>query len=123
MRLWLGRIPSIMRRAYQTDLSDEEWEILKPHLPVPEAPGRPRLHPLRGEILNAVFYMVRGGCPWRLLLPHDLERRGGPSTTTTSEPGESTALGSGCMKLFAGGRGSSSDETRSPALASSTARA
>jgi transposase len=41
-----------MRRAYQTDLSDEEWEILEPHLPVPRASGRPRLHPLR-EILDA----------------------------------------------------------------------
>jgi len=58
-----------MRRAYQTDLSDEEWEVLKPYLPVPRAPGRPRLHPLR-EILDALFYVVRGGCAWRLL-PHD----------------------------------------------------
>jgi transposase len=109
-----------MRKAFQTDLSDEEWEILEPHLPVPKAPGRPRLHPLR-EILNAVFYVVRGGCAWRLL-PHDLERRGGPSTTT-SGPGASTAPESGCTKPFAGGRGFGSDETRSPAPASSTARA
>ena len=58
-----------MRRAYQSDLSDEEWEVIEPHLPHPRAPGRPRLHPLR-EILNAVFYVVRGGCAWRLL-PHD----------------------------------------------------
>jgi putative transposase len=58
-----------MRTAYQSDLSDEEWEVLEPHLPVPRAPGRPRLHPLR-EILDAVFYVVRGGCAWRLL-PHD----------------------------------------------------
>ena len=58
-----------MRRAYQTDLSDEEWEVIEPHLPHPKASGRPRLHPLR-EILDAVFYAVRGGCAWRLL-PHD----------------------------------------------------
>ncbi len=58
-----------MRRAYQSDLSDEEWEVIEPHLPHPRAPGRPRLHPLR-EILDAVFYVVRGGCAWRLL-PHD----------------------------------------------------
>ncbi len=58
-----------MRRAYQSDLSDEEWEVIEPHLPHPKAPGRPRLHPLR-EILDAVFYVVRGGCAWRLL-PHD----------------------------------------------------
>ncbi len=58
-----------MRTAYQSDLSDEEWEVIESHLPVPRAPGRPRLHPLR-EILDAVFYVVRGGCAWRLL-PHD----------------------------------------------------
>ncbi|MGH3145368.1 MAG: IS5 family transposase [Rubrobacter sp.] len=62
-------MPGTMRRAYQSDLSDAEWEVIKPHLPVPRAAGRPRLHPLR-EILDAVFYVVRGGCAWRLL-PHD----------------------------------------------------
>ncbi len=67
---WLGRIPSIMRRAYQTDLSDAQWAYLEPHLPsTPKATGRPRLHDLR-EILDAVFYVIRGGCAWRLL-PHD----------------------------------------------------
>ncbi len=58
-----------MRRAYQTDLSDEEWEVIESHLPVPRAPGRPRLHPLR-EILDAVFYVLKSGGAWRLL-PHD----------------------------------------------------
>ncbi len=58
-----------MRRAYQTDLSDAEWKIIEPHLPSPKAPGRPRVHPLR-KILDAIFYILRGGCAWRLL-PHD----------------------------------------------------
>src|SRR5215210_3282484 len=58
-----------MRRAYQSDLSDEEWELIEPHLPVPQAPSRPRLHPLR-EILDAVFYVLKSGGAWRLL-PHD----------------------------------------------------
>jgi putative transposase len=58
-----------MRRAYQTDLSDAEWSYVKPHIPAPKAPGRPRVHPLR-EILDAIFYIVRSGCAWRLL-PHD----------------------------------------------------
>ncbi len=58
-----------MRRAYQTDLSDAEWSCIEPHLPSPKAPGRPRVHTLR-EILDAIFYMVRSGCAWRLL-PHD----------------------------------------------------
>jgi putative transposase len=51
-----------MRRAYQTDLSDAEWVLIAPHLPAPRAPGRPRVHSLR-EILDAIFYVVRGGCP------------------------------------------------------------
>jgi putative transposase len=58
-----------MRRPYFTDLSDAEWTYLKDYLPTPKAPGRPRVHTLR-EILNAIFYIVRSGCAWRLL-PHD----------------------------------------------------
>jgi putative transposase len=58
-----------MRRAYQTDLTDAEWSYIEPHLPTPKAPGRPRAHALR-EILDAVFYVLRSGCAWRLL-PHD----------------------------------------------------
>ncbi len=57
------------RRAYQTDLSDAEWSCIEPHLPAPEPRGRPRIHALR-EVLNAVFYVLRSGCAWRLL-PHD----------------------------------------------------
>jgi Putative transposase of IS4/5 family (DUF4096) len=110
----------MMRRAYQTDLSDAEWALVEPYLPAPRAPGRPRIHPLR-EILDAVFYVVRGGCTWRLL-PHDLERPGKPSTTISAS-GASMVLGSGCTRPYAGGRGYASGETRSPVPASSTARA
>src|ERR671916_119696 len=58
-----------MRKTYRTDLSDEEWSYIEPHIPTPNAPGRPRVHPLR-EILDAIFYLLRSGCAWRLL-PHD----------------------------------------------------
>jgi putative transposase len=58
-----------MRKAYQTDLSDAEWSCLELHLPAPKADGRPRLHSLR-EILDAIFYVLRSGCAWRLL-PND----------------------------------------------------
>jgi putative transposase len=58
-----------MRRAYQSDLSDAEWGCLEPHLPPPEATGRPRLHSLR-ELLDAIFYVLKSGCAWRLL-PND----------------------------------------------------
>src|ERR687897_483858 len=58
-----------MRKTYPTDLSNAEWECIEPHLPIPSADGRPRIHPLR-EILDAIFYIVRSGCAWRLL-PHE----------------------------------------------------
>ena len=66
---WLGTLPSMIRRAYPTDLSDVEWAYLEAHLPAPQPYGRLRMHFTR-EILNAVFYIVRSGCAWRLL-PHD----------------------------------------------------
>ena len=58
-----------MRIAYPTDLSDVEWSCLKSHLPTPKATGRPKIHDTR-EILDAIFYLLKGGCAWRLL-PHD----------------------------------------------------
>ena len=54
------------RRAYPTDLTDSEWELIKPLLPAAE---RKRKHSLR-EVLNALFYQARGGASWRML-PHD----------------------------------------------------
>ncbi len=53
-------------RRYPTDLSDAEWTLLEPHLPVPKPRGHPRLHSPR-EILNAVFYVLKSGCQWRML--------------------------------------------------------
>src|ERR671920_172189 len=61
-----------MRRSkYPTHLSDAEWACLKPYLPVPKkrGRGRPKVHSPR-KILNAVFYLLKSGCPWRLL-PRD----------------------------------------------------
>jgi putative transposase len=61
-----------MRKPYPTDLSDVEWNYIEPHLPASTGHGRPRTHDLR-EILNAVFYVLKSGCQWRLL-PHDFPR-------------------------------------------------
>ena len=55
---------------YQTDVTDEEWGVIRPHLPSPNITGRPRAWPMR-EIINGIFYVMRSGCPWRLL-PSDL---------------------------------------------------
>ena len=58
-----------MRKAYQTNLTDAEWSWLESYLPAPKANGRPRIYPPR-EILDAIFYVLKSGCAWRLL-PHD----------------------------------------------------
>jgi Putative transposase of IS4/5 family (DUF4096) len=79
-----------MRRPYPTDLSDAEWNHIEPHMPAPNGHGRPRAHSLR-EILNAIFYLLKTGCQWRLL-PHDFPKDGQPFTGT-SENGVSTAPG------------------------------
>ena len=62
-----------MRKPYPTDLSDAEWTYIEPHLPAPTGHGRPRTHDLLREILDAVFYLLKSGCQWRLL-PHDFPR-------------------------------------------------
>lgn len=60
----------IKRKAYPTDLTDKQWEVLKPHLPGANKRGAPRTVNLR-EIINALLYLARTGCQWRML-PHDL---------------------------------------------------
>jgi len=56
------------RRAarYQTDLTDGEWSLIESRLPPARRTGRPRAWPMR-EIVNAIFYVLRGGIAWRLL--------------------------------------------------------
>lgn len=58
------------RPLYPTDLSDTEWELINHLVPEARPGGRPEVYPKR-EILNAIFYLLRSGCSWRML-PHDL---------------------------------------------------
>ena len=55
-----------MKTNYSTDLTDDEWEHIEPFVPSPKPRGRQRIHGPR-QILNAVFYVLRSGCHWRLL--------------------------------------------------------
>jgi putative transposase len=59
--------------GYPTDLSDEEWEYIKPLVPAPKSGKGKRGRPPamdRRSLVNAIFYVVRAGCAWRLL-PRD----------------------------------------------------
>jgi putative transposase len=57
------------RKPYPTDLTDEQWKLVEPFLPDAKPGGRPRKTDLR-EVLNALFYLVRSGCQWRMI-PHE----------------------------------------------------
>lgn len=53
--------------SYSTDLTEEQWALIEPLLPARRFPqGRPRKWPLR-SILNAIFYIEKTGCQWRML--------------------------------------------------------
>ena len=51
---------------YPSDVSDHEWKVLAPLIPPARPGGRPRKWPVR-KILNAIFYLLRSGCQWRML--------------------------------------------------------
>ena len=57
------------RKPYPTDLTDEQWDLIASLFPK-KTRGRPPIHSRR-EMMNALLYMVRTGCQWRML-PHDL---------------------------------------------------
>ena len=66
------------RKAYPSDLTDDQWELIEDLIPAPWAGGRPRATNMR-EVVNAILYLTRSGCQWDML-PHDL-----PSKSTTYE--------------------------------------
>lgn len=57
-----------MRKPYPSDLTDAQWERIRPLIPVHRV-GRPRQVDMR-EVLDAIFYLKRAGCQWDML-PHD----------------------------------------------------
>ena len=61
-------------RCYDTDLNDAAWAWIAPYLPAARSGGRPRTTDLRA-VLNAIFYLLRTGCQWRLL-PSEFPRPG-----------------------------------------------
>jgi putative transposase len=57
------------RKFYPSDISDEEWDILEPLIPSVKSGGRPRTTNMR-EVINAIWYVLRTGCQWRMI-PHE----------------------------------------------------
>jgi transposase len=53
-------------------LTDEQWALIEPLLPAAKPGGRPRKTELR-EVVNAMMYLIRTGCSWRML-PHDFPK-------------------------------------------------
>lgn len=57
------------RKSYPSDVSDAEWDFLLPYLTLMRKDAPQRAHDMR-EVFNAVRYVVKTGCQWRML-PHD----------------------------------------------------
>src|SRR3712207_4337971 len=93
----------VLSHPYPSDLSNQEWEVLAPLIPPAKPGGRRRKWPMQ-RILNAVFYVLRSGCQWRLHFP-TTSLHGRLYITTTSGCGAWTAPGSAstrcCAKGFA----------------------
>jgi transposase len=66
-----ARMAAIARKTkrYPSDLTDEEWQRIAPLMPAPGRTGRPREVDFR-EVINAIRYLVRSGCGWRMLPVH-----------------------------------------------------
>jgi transposase len=58
------------RKAYPSDISDDEWAFVAPYLTLMTEAAPPRVHSLR-EVFNGVRWLVRAGAPWRMR-PNDL---------------------------------------------------
>jgi putative transposase len=62
------------RKGYRSDLTDEQWNLLRPWLPPPVPAGAPRTTDLR-EVVNALLYRLHNGCAWHAL-PQDFPPEG-----------------------------------------------
>ncbi len=69
--MWTATTRAQHRRdglRFASDLTDAEWSVLQPLLPPSSRIGRPSAWPMR-DVVDAIFYVLRGGIPWRMLPP------------------------------------------------------
>lgn len=74
--MWTDQNRSLYRRdslRYPSDLTDQEWDCLRPLIPPAKRGGRPRSVDVR-EIINGLLYILSSGCQWRQI-PRDLPPR------------------------------------------------
>lgn len=62
-----------MEKVYPSDLTDQQWNRIRPHIPDAKEGGRPRTTDMR-QVVNAIFYQLRTGCQWEYL-PTDFPPR------------------------------------------------
>ena len=58
------------RKSYPDDLTNKEWDLIKDLVTQRTSPRGRKSKYSKREMLNAIFYLLRAGCSWRLL-PHD----------------------------------------------------
>ncbi len=61
-------------KKYDTDLTDEEWAYIEPFLRAEQSQFGPKIRVSRREVVNAIRYLLRTGCQWRLI-PNDYPNR------------------------------------------------
>ena len=74
--MWTSENRTLYDRStlrYPSDVTDDEWELIEPHLP-PQRKGRRYPAPDRRDVLNAILYILTTGCQWRQL-PKDFPSR------------------------------------------------
>ena len=54
---------------YASDLTDSQWELIKPLTKRPDNRGAARVHDMR-DVINAILYLNKTGCQWRMLPYH-----------------------------------------------------
>jgi transposase len=62
------------RTPYPSDLTDEQWKLVEPHIPPEKPGGRTREVEMR-DVVDGILYLLRSGCAWRAI-PHDLPNWG-----------------------------------------------
>jgi len=85
-------------KPYPSDVSDEEWEFCAPYLTLMKEEAPQRTHSLR-QVYNALRWLVRAGCSWRLM-PHEFVRHHGTESQGVLAWTGAFVMGTTCQNVF-----------------------